>query len=105
VERPSDRRTKRETIDRIKTAVTQKIPEFSSRRLRERAQPAWHEAYALRGAGSTFKRCQRINNIYAEYVPVPDARGDKLAFKFLSEIKEIVMQAIDEIEQEVNDAN
>jgi len=96
---------KREIIDRIKTVVTQKIPELSSHRLRELAQPAWHEAYALRGAGSTFKRRQRISSIYAEYVPVPSAQGDKLAFEFLNEVKGIVMQAIDEIEQEVSDAN
>ncbi len=96
---------KRETIDRIKTAVTQKIPELSSHRLRELAQPAWHEAYVLRGTGSTFKRRQRISSIYAEYVPIPDARGDKLVFKFLSEIKDIVMLAIEGIEQEVSDAH
>ncbi len=95
---------KRETIDRIKTAVTKKIPELSSHRIREQAQPAWHEAYALRGPGSTFKRRQRISSIYAEYVPIPDARGDKLTFEFLNEIKGIVMQAIEEIEQEVNSA-
>ncbi|MBE9516903.1 MAG: hypothetical protein IME93_07975 [Proteobacteria bacterium] len=96
---------KRETIDRIKAAVTQKIPEISSHRLRELAQPAWHAAYALRGTGSTFERRQRISGIYAKYVPIPDAKGDKLVFEFLSEIKGIVMQAIDGIEQEVNDAN
>ncbi len=95
---------KRETIDCIKSAITKKIPEFSSHRLRELAQPAWHEAYALRGTGSTFKRRQRISSIYAEYVPIPDARGDKLVFEFLNEIKGIVIQAIEEVEQEVNSA-
>ena len=95
---------KRETIDRIKAAITKKIPELSRHRLREQAQPAWHDAYVLRGSGSTFERRQRINNIYAKYVPIPDARGDKLVFDFLNEIKGIVMQAIDEIEQEVKQA-
>lgn len=93
---------KRETIDRIKSAVTQKIPKLSSHRLRELAQSAWHDAYALRGAGSTFERRLLINSIYTKYVPIPDARGDKLVFEFLNEIKEIVMHAIEEIEQEVN---
>lgn len=92
---------KRETIDRIKAAITQKIPEFSRHRLRDAPQPAWHDAYALRGNSSTFDRRQRINNIYAQYVPIPDAKGDRLVFEFLNEIKGIVMNAIDEIEQEV----
>lgn len=96
---------KREPIDRIKTAITKKIEELSPHRLRELAQPAWHEAYALRGKGSTFKRRERISTIYAEYVPIPDARGDKLAFEFLNEIKGIVMQAIEEVEQEVTALN
>ena len=93
---------KREAIDRIKTAITVKIPELSSHRLREMAQPAWHEAYALRGTGSTFKRRQRISSIYAEFVPIPDSRGDKLVFEFLNEIKGIVIAAIEEVEQEVS---
>lgn len=95
---------KRETIDRIKAAITQKIPELSRHRLREVPQPAWHDAYALRGKGSTFDRRQRINNIYAQYVPIPDAKGDRLVFDFLNEIKGVVMDAINEIEQEVKQA-
>jgi hypothetical protein len=95
---------KRETIDRIKAAITQKIPELSRHRLREVPQPAWHDAYALRGKGSTFDRRQRINNIYAQYVPIPDAKGDRLVFDFLNEIKGVVMNAINEIEQEVKQA-
>lgn len=95
---------KRETIDRIKAAITQQIPKLSRHRLREVPQPAWHDAYALRGTGSTFDRRQRINNIYAQYVPIPDAKGDKWVFEFLKEIKGIVMTAIDEVEQEVKQA-
>jgi energy-coupling factor transporter ATP-binding protein EcfA2 len=92
---------KRETVDRIKASVSQKIPDLSRYRLRVAPQPAWRDAYALRGHGSTFERSQRINNIYSQYVPIPDARGDKLAFEFLNEIKDIVMSAISDIKNEV----
>ena len=52
---------KRETIDRIKTALTKQLPKLSTRRLSDQPQPVWHEAYSLRGAGSTFARRMRIN--------------------------------------------
>lgn len=93
---------KRETIDRLKAVISPRLQELSRYRLREASQSAWHDAYTLRGSGSTFERRQRINNIYAQYVPIPDARGDKLVFDFLNEIKKVVMNAINEIENEVN---
>lgn len=93
---------KRETIDQIKTEVTQQLPTLSKHRLREQPQPAWHEAYSLRGKGSTFDRRMSIEGIYERWVPVPDARGDRLVFEFLNEVKEVVMRAIGKIEQEVN---
>lgn len=92
---------KRETIDRIKTAVTRQLPKLSARRLREQPQPIWHEAYSLRGTGSTRERRMRIEGIYERWVPIPDARGDRVVFEFLNEVKEVVMSAVGEIEQEV----
>lgn len=96
---------KRETIDRIKTAVTKKLPALSARRLREQPQPIWQEAYSLRGTGSTFERKMRIEGIYERWVPVPDARGDRVVFEFLNEVKDVVIAAVDGVEQEVTKAN
>lgn len=96
---------KRETIDRIKTAVTKQLPNLSTRRLRELPQPVWHEAYSLRGTGSTFERRMKIESIYARWVPVPDARGDKQVDEFLNEVKDVVMGSVKAVEQEVLDAN
>lgn len=92
---------KRETIDRIKTAVAQQLPMLSSQRLRELPQPVWLEAYALRGTGSTFERRLRIESIYERWVPIPDARGDRLVAEFLTLIKRVVMDAIEEVEKQV----
>ena len=91
---------KRETIDNIKAAISKKIQVFSRKRLRDTPQLAWNDAYTLRGMGSTFERRQRINKIYAQYVPVPDSRGDRIAFEYLNEIKATVMLAIEDIEKE-----
>ncbi|OAI09219.1 hypothetical protein A1353_24680 [Methylomonas methanica] len=96
---------KRETIDRIKTAVTKQLPKLSAHRLRELPQPVWHEAYSLRGTGSTFERRMRIEGIYERWVPVPDARGDKQVYEFLNEVKDVVMGSVKAVEQEVLDAN
>ncbi len=95
---------KRETIDRIKTAVTKQLPKLSTRRLREQPQPVWHEAYSLRGSGSTFERRMRIEGIYERWVPVPDARGDRLVYEFLNEVKDVVIGSVSAVEQEVRDA-
>lgn len=92
---------KRETIDRIKTAVTKQLPKLSTRRLREQPQPAWHQAYSLRGPGSTFDRRMQVEGIYERWVPVPDARGDRLVYEFLNEVKEVVIGAVNAVEQEV----
>lgn len=93
---------KRETIDRIKTEVARRLPNLSKYRLREQPQSAWHDAHSLRGAGSTFERRMRIEGIYERCVPVPNARGDRLVFEFMNEMKEVVLSAVRIIEQEVH---
>ena len=77
------------------------LPALAARRLREQAQASWHEAYALRGFGSTFVRRMKIEEIYGRSVPVPDARGDRIVFEFLSEVKEVVLAAIKQVEDQV----
>ena len=96
---------KRETIDRIKTAVTKQLPKLSTRRLRDQPQPFWHEAYSLRGVGSTFERRMRIEGIYERWVPVPDSRGDRLVYEFLNEVKDVVIGSVSAVEQEVRAAD
>ena len=95
---------KRETIDRIKAEVSLRLPNLSKYRLREQPQPAWHDAHSLRGTGSTFERRMRIEGIYERWVPVPNARGDRLVFEFMNEVKEVVMGAVGKVEQEVRSA-
>ena len=92
---------KREVIDAIKAVVVDQLKAMAARRLREQAQATWHEAYSFRGFGSTFNRRITIEEIYARWVPVPDARGDRIAFDFLDETKQIVLAAIQQIRDKV----
>ncbi|RLB65778.1 MAG: hypothetical protein DRI90_01110 [Deltaproteobacteria bacterium] len=95
---------KRDAIDRIKTAVDKQLPRLSKRRLREGPQPAWQEAYNLRGKGSTIDRKSKIEGIYQRWVPIPDARGDRLVFEFLDEVETVVKDAVKEVEDAVREA-
>ncbi|RUW94394.1 hypothetical protein [Mesorhizobium sp. M7A.F.Ca.US.010.02.1.1] len=96
---------KRETIDRIKSKITQDLPLLSTSRLREQPQPQWHEAYSLRGNGTTRVRASRIEGIFERYVPVPDAMSaDRQVWEFLDEVKALVSKAVGEIKQEISDA-
>jgi hypothetical protein len=93
---------KRETIDRIKSKVTQDLPLLSTSRLREQPQPQWHEAYSLHGTGTTRVRASRIEGIFERFVPVPDAVSvDRQVWEFLDEVKAVVTKAVDEIKQEI----
>lgn len=95
---------KRETIDRVKTVVTKELPKLSRNRLRVQAQPAWQQAYLVRGQGSTIQRRLLIEGIYQRWVPIPDSCGDKWASEFLNEVKGIVNSAIDSVKKEVEDS-
>ena len=94
-----------ETIDRIKSKVTQDLPLLSTGRLREQPQPQWQEAYSLRGEGTTRIRASRIEGIFERFVPVPDAASvDRQVWEFLDEVKAVVNKAVDEIKQEISAA-
>jgi hypothetical protein len=96
---------KRDTIDRIKSKITRDLPLLSARRLREQPQPQWHEAYSLRGPGTTKPRANRIEGIFERFVPIPDAVSvDREVWEFLDEVKGVVMKAMDEIKQEISAA-
>ncbi|WP_334187827.1 hypothetical protein [Noviherbaspirillum sp.] len=87
---------KRDAIERLKTAVTQRLPTLARKRLREHPQPAWHEAWVPRGAGSTIERRIRIEGIYQRWVPIPDARGDLAVVDFINEVETVVTMALDD---------
>jgi energy-coupling factor transporter ATP-binding protein EcfA2 len=96
---------KRETIDRIKSKISRDLPILSSNRLREKPQLQWQDAYSLRGGGSTRVRANRVEGIFEQFVPVPDAVSvDRQVWEFLDEVKCVVAKAIGEIKEEIGAA-
>lgn len=91
----------RDAIERLKSAVAQKLPELTRKRLREQPQLAWQGAWLPRGTGSTSTRRILIEGIYERWVPVPDARGDQTVVEFMAEIEHVVQEALAELEAEV----
>lgn len=89
---------KRDAIDRLKSAVSMRLPELARRRLREQPQLAWHDAWTPRGTGSTTTRRIRIEGIYERWVPIPDARGDQAVVDFMTEVETAVTTALEEFE-------
>lgn len=47
----------------------------------------------------------RIEGIYARWVPVPDAGGDRLVFESMSEVKALVIGAVTEVEKDFQAAD
>jgi GTPase Era involved in 16S rRNA processing len=92
---------KRDAIERLKTAVTKQLPDLARRRLRERPQASWHEAWVPRGSGSTITRRIRIEGIYQRWVPIPESRGDQAVVDFMNEMEQVVKAALQEFEAQV----
>lgn len=92
---------KRDAIERLKTAVTMRLPDLTRKRLREQPQPSWYDAWVPRGTGSTTTRRIRIEGIYERWVPIPDARGDESVVEFMEEVERLVNAALEEFEAEV----
>jgi hypothetical protein len=92
----------REVIERIKALVAKKLPDLSRELLREKPQPEWQSAYALRGGGSTLARRIRIESIYEKSVPIPHAGSDRNTQDFLDRIKDVVLDAINAVEADVH---
>ena len=88
---------KRFVLDHIKAIVSQKLAHFCSQQLRERPQSQWQDAYAFRGAGSTFDRRIKIEALYERWVPVPGRYAAQMQHvqEFIDTIKQLVKSAID----------
>jgi ethanolamine utilization protein EutP (predicted NTPase) len=90
---------KRFAIEWLKTGVTRQLAALARRRLREKPQTEWYDAWAPRGAGSTTTRRIRIEGIYQRWVPIPESRGDQAVIDFMQEVQQVVNTALDEFRQ------
>lgn len=83
-------------LDQIRQAVHAEFHSLAVHRLVQDQLDDWRRAFLLRGAGSTFSRAQQIRGILEEAAPVPDAIMADPSAKFLSEVRHIVLGAVDE---------
>ena len=94
---PSDD-DKQVVIDAMSNAVTKRLMELARRRIAEDVRLTWQEAYAQRGAGSTFVRARIVaNDIYNRSVPIPTVSASPDQNRFLKEIAALVSEVADEL--------
>jgi energy-coupling factor transporter ATP-binding protein EcfA2 len=83
-------------FDRLAVAISSRILELVTRRLRAERVEEWQQAYNCRGYGSSFARAKIIDNdIYDRAAPVPDVAPSPDRNTFIHE----VIALVDEAEQ------
>jgi len=89
---------KRLILDRIKASVIAALLGFCPNQLREKAQPLWQEAFALRGTGTTFDRKMKIEALYERWVPIPAGESSNMQYvqEFIESLKDLVKNAIEQ---------
>lgn len=90
---------KRQLIDEMSNAITQRLFGLTQQRIRENALRAWQDAYAQSGTGSTFVRARIIaSEIYDRGVPIPTVAASPDQNQFLRSIAEILTEVADDFE-------
>ncbi|HEY0693861.1 MAG TPA: hypothetical protein VGD71_33055, partial [Kribbella sp.] len=94
---PSDD-DKQVIIDAMSNAVTKKLMDLTRRRIVEDVRLAWQEAYAQRGAGSTFVRARIIaTDVYDRGAPIPTVSASPDQNRFLKEIAVLVADVAEDL--------
>jgi hypothetical protein len=98
---PTDNRL---ILDRIKGAVSRKLPHFCVLQLCETAQPDWQIGYAFRGTGSIFHGRQKNESLYGRWVPEPTNEADDMhhIHELADSVKRLVASTIDETRKVTN---
>lgn len=87
--------------NRIKSRVVDRVLELARDRLYKQSLPQWQEAYRFRGQGTTIDRKHTVNSIMVRRAPVPELVSDKNAREFLDEVKQLVMDSVQEVKEEL----
>ncbi len=90
-----DERERQAAIESVRERVSGAIDGLAHRRLIKEHLEDWRTAYDRRGRGSTRLRTRDIRNIYDETAPLPEAVMPPLSRKFLSEIRKIIIEAVE----------
>ncbi len=88
-------------IDKVRRATFQRIHAYAEQQVAEARMAEWEDAYSLRGRGSTFERARLMfGRIIEPAAPriQSRARRDTAAEEFRDEIKRMLREAVEEVE-------
>ena len=92
-----DERT--EIIDQISNAITQRLFDLTTRRMKVDVQNAWLESYAKRGRGSSFDRAVIIaEKVYNRGAPIPSVVASRDQNSFMADVAALVSGVADELQ-------
>jgi hypothetical protein len=89
-------------VDRLKKLVNEELTELGKKRLWQRPQKRWQGAYEPSGTGSTFLRSQRVHELFLRQVPVPQSISDRDAQKWVEEVKNVLLRALNSLQSEAD---
>ncbi len=90
---------KQAMFDAIANAVTRRLFQLTRQRLADDVRIAWQDAYAQRGAGSTYVRARIIaNDVYERGAPVPSVAASPDQNRFLRAVADVVEEVADELD-------
>lgn len=93
-QKPSSKEEEEETINIIRQKVFRALHPLLESRIVINPIARWISAYKLSGKGSTFRRAEEIQSIYAVAAPELSMSMTQSAKEFLDEIKMIVFEAV-----------
>lgn len=88
---PADDAHKQQVFDGLAKALSAKILDLATRRVRGERMPEWQTAFNQSGRGSSYARASIIgNSIYDRAAPVPDVTPSPDRNSFLHEVAKVV---------------
>jgi len=93
-----DENSQQQTYDEFSSALTGRLLDFASRRVRTEKLDEWQKAFNHAGTGSTFVRAEIIaENIFDKAAPVPNLTPSPDRNKFLHEALALVEETCHEL--------
>jgi hypothetical protein len=92
-----NQKQQQDVINKISNAVSNKINDLFVESMKIENNNLWSEAYNYRGRGSSSLRSEKIRSIFDRCLPSPKVNYDEFSDKLVKELKDIVKNAIDQI--------
>lgn len=95
---PTDDAHKQQVFDGLANALSVKILDLATRRVRAERMPEWQSAFNQSGRGSSYARASIIGDlIYERAAPIPDVTPSPDRNSFLHEVAAVVESACEEV--------